>query len=138
MTLNESYQILVVNMHIDDSSTELDKKPKIIGYGSTSIVTVDDKTTLKGCEVWWRGKRTGKYESCEDRINREDTMYRHLGQHPRILRYLGLEEASQGVHSIRLELAALGCLGQYIQNSPDDIPSLQIRLQMALDVAEGV
>ncbi|TPX16990.1 uncharacterized protein E0L32_003552 [Thyridium curvatum] len=102
-------------MCIDHSDQQLDPKPRIIG-----------------------GKRTGQYEPCQDRILREDIIYRHLGQHPRRLQYFGLEQVSPGVHSIRLELAPHGCLRQYIQDSMHNMPSLPIRFQMAVDVAEGL
>ncbi|KAG5753480.1 hypothetical protein H9Q70_003880 [Fusarium xylarioides] len=115
-------------------------KPRVVGGGLTSIVTtVDNETVLKGYEVWWNGRLTGKcHEPCEERMLREDTIYRHLGEHPRILKSLGLQQIRPGVHSLRLEMAPLGCLRAYLLNNSDDIPSIQARLRMALDMAEGL
>ncbi|KAM0438784.1 hypothetical protein ACHAPT_001543 [Fusarium lateritium] len=116
-----------------------DTRPKIIGIGVTSMVTtVDNKTVLKGYEVWWNGRLSGKCEPCEERILREDVIYKHLGEHPRILESFGLEQIRSGVHSLRLEMATMGCLREHLLDHLHDMPSTQVRLRVALDAADGV
>ncbi|KAB5559907.1 hypothetical protein GE09DRAFT_1285811 [Coniochaeta sp. 2T2.1] len=66
----------------------------------------------------------------------EALIYKHLGEHPQILRCFGLEQVHPGIHSLRLELAPLGNLRQFIQTKPK-LPE-ETRLQMALDVATGL
>jgi serine/threonine protein kinase len=118
----------------------INQKPRFLGGGISCIVTTDDnKTALKGYEVWWNGKITGKCaEPCEERILGEDAIYTHLGEHPQILRNFGLEEVRPGVHSLRLELASLGCLRQYLCSGQHNKPSVQTRLRMTLDLAAGL
>jgi serine/threonine protein kinase len=71
-------------------------------------------------------------------LSREDLIYRHLGRHPQILQYFGLEEVHPGVHSLRLELAPHGNVRQFIEEHAIDPPPERVRLQMALDVATGL
>ncbi|ERS95382.1 TKL protein kinase [Sporothrix schenckii ATCC 58251] len=99
---------------------------KLLGLGATCYVTkTDNKTVLKGYQ-------------CEDDLVREATIYRHLGSHPQILECFGLEEQCPGVHSLRLELAPLGCVRQFIAEHADAPLPRQTRIGMALDVAQGV
>ena len=118
----------------------MEPEPKILGTGISALVTTTDNVTaLKGYEVWWNGKLTIDHPwPDEDRILRENTMYKYLGEHPRILKCLGLHEIRPGAHSLRLELAPLGCVRLYMHLHPDDMPSVQTRLRMVLDVAEGL
>lgn len=53
-------------------------------------------------------------EDCEDDLAREATIHAHLGDHPQILKCFGLEEHCAGVHSLRLELAPLGCRNLFL------------------------
>jgi len=113
-------------------------KPKVIAVGTTCYVTTtDNKTVLKGYQVWFDGNLVFDYGvPCEERLVREDFVYKHLGKHPRILTCFGLEEVNPGVHSLRLEMAPFGSIRAYMQlNSP---PPIRQRLQMALDVATGL
>lgn len=93
----------------DGRTPALESIPRIIGHGSTSFVsTIDDKTVLKGYEIWCKGMLRAKCsESSEDRLAREVTIYQHLGSHPLVLESFGLEEIRPGVHSLRLEMAPL-------------------------------
>lgn len=112
---------------------------KLLGLGATSYVTTtDNKTVLKGYQVWRDGEYYFGRDECEEDLAREATIYRHLGNHPQILECFGLEQHCRGVHSLRLELAPLGCVRQFIQEHADEPLSLQTRLTMALDFATGV
>lgn len=97
--------------------------PRIIGHGSTSFVsTIDDKTVLKRFEIWCKGRLRGKCsESNEDRLEREDTTYQHLGSQPLVLESFGLEEIRPGIYSLRLEMAPLGCIRLRTQSTPDSV-----------------
>lgn len=112
---------------------------KLLGLGATSYVTTtDDRTVLKGHQVWREGKYYIGRENCEEELAREAAIYVHLGEHPQILKCFGLEKHCAGVHSLRLELAPLGCLRQYIAEHPHQPPPLRTQLQMALEVTIGV
>ncbi len=112
---------------------------QLLGLGATSYVTTtDNKTVLKGYQVWRDGKFYIGQDDCEDDLAREAAVYAHLGDHQQILKCFGLEQHCAGVHSLRLELAPLGCVRQFIAEHPRQPPPLQTRLQMALDTATGV
>ena len=115
-------------------------EPKVIGLGTTCYVTTtDNRTVLKGYQVWFDGNLVFSYGStCEERLGREATIYEHLGKHPRILTCFGLEEVHPSVHSLRLEMAPLGSIRTYIYKNANSPPPIQHRLQMALDVATGL
>lgn len=112
----------------------------ILGMGASCFVSVDDGVTvLKGYEIWVNGKRRSYYpRACEEALRREELIYETLGEHPQILRCFGLEEVHAGVHSLRLELAPLGNVRQYIQNHAQEPPPERNRIQMALDIAVGL
>lgn len=112
----------------------------IIGMGATCFASsTDNGTVLKGYEVWEDGKQRASYlKDCEAALGREDLIYRHLGEHPQILKCLGLEEIHPGIHSLRLELAPLGNIRQFIEDHHTDPPPIHNRLQMTLDVASGI
>ncbi|KAI3324576.1 hypothetical protein HD806DRAFT_534039 [Xylariaceae sp. AK1471] len=69
-------------------------KPKVIGVGTTCYVTTtDNRTVLKGYQVWFDGNLVYDYGvRCEERLAREATIYKHFGKHPQILTCFGLEE----------------------------------------------
>ncbi|KAJ4246174.1 hypothetical protein NW757_009628 [Fusarium falciforme] len=69
---------------------------------------------------------------------REAAIYQHLGNHPLILRFLGLQELDAGIHSLRLELASLNNVRSYIKEHPDKPLALGIRLRMATNAAQGL
>lgn len=112
----------------------------ILGMGSSCFVSVDDGlTVLKGYEIWVDGKRRSYYaRSCEEALRREELIYEKLGEHPRILRCFGLKEVHTGVHSLRLELAPLGNVRQYIEDHAKEPLPERNQLQMALDIAVGL
>ena len=112
----------------------------ILGMGASCFAsTADASTIFKGYEIWVDGKRQSYYaRSCEDDLLREETIYKHIGDHPQILTCFGLEEIHPGIHSLRLELAPLGNVRQFMENHKNDVPSEVTRLQMVLDVAIGV
>ena len=65
---------------------------KLLALGATSYVTTtDNKTVLKGHQVWRDGQYYIGRDDCEEDLAREAVIYKHLGSHPRILRFLGLE-----------------------------------------------
>ncbi|OAA53593.1 Protein kinase-like domain protein [Niveomyces insectorum RCEF 264] len=113
----------------------------IVGMSFDVIVTcTDDKTVLKGYQAWENGKLVSYCEfPCEEQLAREAYLYRHIGPHPRILTFYGLEEVHPGIHSLRLEYAPFRDLRQYMKthSTLDDpgTPPLAQRHQMALDVA---
>ncbi|KAH6723503.1 kinase-like domain-containing protein [Leptodontidium sp. MPI-SDFR-AT-0119] len=115
-------------------------KPKVIAVGTTCYVTTtDNRTVMKGYQVWFDGNLVFDYGvMCEERLAREATIYKHFGKHPQILMCFGLEEVHPGVHSLRLEMAPLGSIRAYIQKNANSPPSIQHRMQMALDVATGL
>lgn len=110
----------------------------IIGIGASCFVsTYDSRTVLKGYEIWVDGKlRSSKCHPCEDAVRQEHHVYEHLSMHPRILRFYGLVQVHPSVYSIRLELAPLGNIRQYIEDH--GAPPKHARIQMALDAAVGL
>lgn len=112
----------------------------IKGLGSTGFVScTDGLTVLKGYQLWENGKLCAcRATPCEDIITREATVYEVLGRHPQILRFFGREEVYPNVHSLRLELAPLGNIRQYIEEHHDEPPPEDIRLQMALETSLGL
>lgn len=111
----------------------------ILGIGATCFVSVyDSETVLKGYEIWVGGKRQSyKWRPYEESVLREESVYRHLGSHPRLLSCYGLVEVRPSVHSLRLELAPLGNVRQYIEDHPEPL-SEDTRLQTVLDVSLGL
>lgn len=120
--------------------TASSKPGTILGMGASCFVsTADVSAVFKGYEIWVDKKRQSYYpRSCEDALIREDLIYKHLGKHPQVLKCFGLEEVHPGIHSLRLELAPLGNVRQFIEEHEDDRLPERSRLQMALDVAVGV
>ena len=113
----------------------------IIGMGASCFVWHAGKNTvIKGYEIWANGKKRSYYpRPCEEALYREEFMYTCLGEeHPRVLRCFGLEEVHPGVRSLRLELAPLGNVRQFIQKCSEHPLSQQVRLQMSLDIATGL
>lgn len=112
----------------------------VVGTGASSFVTCTDKNTvLKSHQVWEDGEiRASLSESFEDALAREAFIYQHLGPHPNILTCYGLEEIHPGIHALRLELAPLGNVRDYIRKHKDAPPPKQVRLSMALDAAKGL
>lgn len=113
----------------------------ILGMGGSCFVSyVDEDTVHKGYEIWVDGRRRSYYpEGCEEDLTREYAIYKHLGEHDRILRCFGLEEIRcPGVHALRLELAPLGTARQLIQKFPGEPLPEQTRLQMCRDVVDGL
>lgn len=112
----------------------------IIGMGASCFASyAADGTVLKGYQIWVNGKRRSYYESsCEDALAREAAIYKHLGEHPQILRCFGLVEIHPNIHSLRLELAPLGNIRQYVGNHRDCPIPERNRLQMAFDIATGL
>jgi hypothetical protein len=82
----------------------------IVGLGGSCFVTsTDKKTSLKGYQLWEDGElRALCQHNSEKVLAREASVYKHLGEHPHILRCYGLEEVHPGVNSLRLEYAPLG------------------------------
>lgn len=113
------------------------RRGSILGMGSSCFASVyDSLTVLKGYEIWVDGRRRSYYpRSCEEALHRELLIYERLGTHPQILRCFGLEQVHPRVHSLRLEVAPLGNVRQYIEDHVDEPLPEHYRLQMALDVA---
>ncbi|KAK0612587.1 hypothetical protein B0T17DRAFT_410568 [Bombardia bombarda] len=87
----------------------------IIGMGGFAFVScTDEKTVLKGHQVWEDGKiRASFEESCEEELSKEAHIYKLLGEHPQILKFFRLEEVHTGRSfearpRIKRELFALG------------------------------
>ncbi|KAJ4194399.1 hypothetical protein NW755_003155 [Fusarium falciforme] len=115
--------------------------------GSSYVSTTDDpNVVLKGYQIWEDGRCVLDYyedpgipqTSGEDDMIREAAIYQHLGNHPLILRFLGLQELGPDIHSLRLELAPLNNVRSYIKEHPDKPLPLGIRLRMATDAARGL
>lgn len=87
---------------------------ELLGIGATCYVTTTDhNTVLKGHQVWKVGKHYMSGDECENELAREATIYEHHGEHPQVLS--GLQRHAENIHSIRLELAPLGCVRQFIE-----------------------
>ncbi|KAI8946038.1 kinase-like protein [Xylaria longipes] len=119
--------------------------PSIIGVGRSCVVTSTDRTTaLKGHQVWEDGRlrATCEHESKEvlarEALAREALVYKHLGEHPCILRCYGLVEIHPGVNSLLLEYSGLGDVRRFIKEETPSPLSRGRRLQMALDAAMGL
>ncbi|GAP92672.1 putative TKL protein kinase [Rosellinia necatrix] len=112
----------------------------IVGLGGSCFVTsTDKKTALKGYQVWEGGVLRAMCEHNSEKVlAREALVYKHLGEHPHILRCFGLEEVHPGVHSLRVEYAPLGEVRSFIENRGDAPLGEHVRLRMALDVALGM
>lgn len=111
----------------------------ILGIGASCFISVyDSETVLKDYEIWVNGKRQSyRSQPCEDSVSWEELVYKHLGSHPNILLCYWLVEVRPSVHSLRLELAPLGNVRQYIEDHPEPLPE-HTRLRMALDVSVGL
>ncbi|KAL2757044.1 hypothetical protein ACRALDRAFT_2103461, partial [Sodiomyces alcalophilus JCM 7366] len=91
--------------------------------------------------VWHEGKRRAYCEDdCEKQLAREAAIYKHLGEHARILRYYGLREIHAGIHALCMEYAPFGDVRTFLQANTEKAGQLSehIRLQMALDAALGI
>ncbi|OAA53441.1 Protein kinase-like domain protein [Niveomyces insectorum RCEF 264] len=112
----------------------------ILGMGGSCFVSfVDDKTVHKSHQVWIKGRqRSCRSQSAEDDIQREAEVLQHLGPHPCIVAFYGVDEIAPGVHALRLERAPLGSLRDYIQTHADKPPPENIRLRMSMNVAQGL
>ncbi|KAL1845445.1 hypothetical protein VTK73DRAFT_558 [Phialemonium thermophilum] len=112
----------------------------IVGLGGSCFVSsTDRKTALKGYQVWEDGElRAMCQHDSEDVLAREALVYKHLGEHPHILRCYGLEEVHPGIHSLRIEYAPLGDVRSFIRKHKETPLPIHIRLQMALDAAFGL
>ncbi|TPX07586.1 uncharacterized protein E0L32_010685 [Thyridium curvatum] len=119
-------------------TTAIPELGSIIGIGASCFASIyDQKTVLKGYEIWVAGKRISYFDRpCEDALRHEEGIYNHLGEHPQILRCLGLVSVHDGMNSLRLERAPFGNVRQYIERN--ERLSEPHRLQMALDVAVGL
>ncbi|KAK3936797.1 kinase-like domain-containing protein [Diplogelasinospora grovesii] len=118
---------------------------EIIGIGATCFVTATDDPTVvrKGYQVWEDGRLAVNreheyYESGEEDVQREAAVYKLLGDHPHILKFLALEEVGPGVHSLRLERAPLNNLRRYIGQRPEEPPTPEVRLRMTLEAARAI
>lgn len=111
-------------------------------FGIVFTEAGNQRTVLKGMSVWLDGV---EYD-CRPIVNegileREAAIYDAIGDHPRITKCYGLEVVDDASKScaLRLERAPLGCLRQVIVGSPaGEKPSIEVRLGMAADFAEGV
>ncbi len=115
---------------------------KLLGIGGSSIVSLasDEKTALKGYEVWDGDQRCAYREEngCEKLLVKEDGVYKLLGKHAHILECYGLIEVHPGVHSLRLELAPYGNVREFIRNNRTTPLSKDDRLRMALGASSGM
>lgn len=135
-------------------------KIQILGQTANSVVYAvanDSKTgrakdslsILKGGTVWYKSREAlgpGKgVEESDERARKEAGIYDALGQHDRILSYLGLEAtviAGAGTvpkaWAVRLERAPYGSLRDYIVNNQANPPNERTRLELSIQFAEGV
>lgn len=109
----------------------------------------DSASVLKGGTVWYEqrealGPVKGMEES-DERARKEASVYETLGQHDRILNYLGLEVAAMDGAStmpkawaIRLERSPYGSLREYLLDNSANPPAERIRLGLAAQFAQGV
>lgn len=99
----------------------------------------DDTTVLKGYVAWLDGRIAASFEECSASklsLDRERQVFERLGSHENILRYYGLVEVQQSIHSLRLERALHGNLRSFIRvNDPVPLPQ---RLTWVADLAAGL
>jgi hypothetical protein len=81
-------------------------------------------------QLFRKATRCGKTVSYKESLPKQALIYQHLGEHPQILRCLGLEEVHPGLHSLRLELAHFGNARQFIEKNAQ-LPE-HTHMQMAL------
>lgn len=112
----------------------------IVGLGGSCLISSTDKeTALKGYQVWEDGECRARCEhDSEKELAREALIYKHLGEHPHILRCYGLEEVHLGINSLRLEYAPLGEVRKFIKERKAAPLTKGIRLQMVLDTTLGL
>lgn len=111
-------------------------------FGIVFTEAGNQRTVLKGLSVWLDGVEYDRRPIVNEGVlEREAAIYDALGDHPRITKCYGLEVVDDASKScaLRLERAPLGCLRQVIVESPaSKKPSIEVRLGMAADFAEGV
>lgn len=98
-----------------DKTHPLYGKVEILGQTWTSVVycVPSETTVLKTPELWVDGKRHDKRPN-KGFFEKEDKIYKILGDHPRIVKSLGLEQVAPGVTALRLERATFGSVRDYI------------------------
>ncbi|KAL2753134.1 hypothetical protein ACRALDRAFT_1083579 [Sodiomyces alcalophilus JCM 7366] len=121
------------------SGNPLIGRVEVFGETPTSVVYClpGETTVLKAPELWLDGKRYDR-RPLEGSLAKEDTIYTILGEHPRIVKSLGLEDIAPGVTALRLERATIGCVRKYILEHRDNPPPMNKRLRMALEFTEAV
>ncbi|OAA62066.1 Protein kinase-like domain protein [Niveomyces insectorum RCEF 264] len=112
----------------------------IVGVGGSCFVSFVDETTVhKSHQIWVRGRQQSRRtRPAEEELAREAAVLRHLGPHPCIVAFGGVDEIAPGVHALRLERAPLGSLRAYIQTHADAPFPENMRLRMSMDVAHGL
>jgi serine/threonine protein kinase len=135
-------------------------KIQILGQTANSVIYAvasdtktgwakDSPSALKGGTVWYEGHEAlgpGKgIEESDERARKEAAIYEVLGPHPRILTYLGLETAllagartTPMARAARLERAPHSSVRDSLLHHAANPPQEHIRLQLALQFAEGV
>jgi serine/threonine protein kinase len=94
---------------------------------------------LKAHELWCDGKQVDVCPYGDNAaLEREAAVYKKLGDHPRITKLLGLEYVAPGVPVLRLERSRIGAVRKYIRDHQSAPLPRGTRLQMALDLAEGL
>ena len=121
------------------SGNPLIGRVEVFAETPTSIVYClpGETTVLKAPELWLDGKRYDRRPQ-EGSLTKEDTIYTILGDHPRIVKSLGLEVIAPGVEALRLERATIGCVRKYILEHRNNLPPINERLRMALEFTEAV
>jgi serine/threonine protein kinase len=116
--------------------------PKVIGIGSSGIVTTEDGTTvLKGHTVVSNGRVThfrDDFETVNITLAQEHRAYERLGSHKNIAQYMGRVQVQPGVYSLRLELAPKGDLRAFIETHTSAEIGFTLRLTWAADLAAGL
>jgi serine/threonine protein kinase len=116
--------------------------PKVIGIGSSGIVTTEDGTiVLKGHTVVSNGRVThfrDDFERANISLVQEHRAYERLGSHKNIAQYLGRVQVQPGVYSLRLELAPKGDLRAFIETHTSAEIGFTLRLTWAADLAAGL
>ncbi|KAH0541604.1 hypothetical protein FGG08_003952 [Glutinoglossum americanum] len=115
---------------------------RILGMGSSGTVSLyKENTVLKGYVVWLDGRQYSFRDPPDDCIlslEREREAYERLGNHPHILRYLGIVEVEPGVRSLHFELASKGNLRLFIRNNELGAVTDQKRLSWITGLASAL
>ncbi|OJD12316.1 serine/threonine protein kinase [Emergomyces pasteurianus Ep9510] len=126
---NESSELVVYDPHLKE----------VLDHGSTSIITrIKPGVVLKSPRYsWWHSPTAESHDSVKHikhSFNVEEQILEILGDHSRIIKFLGLSESPRGLLFVE---ANAGNLQTYLDN-PSNVISTILRLQWCSQAAEAI